>query len=282
MDGGDHFGDEFSIVDLGKLNPSIIKLVSATEKAIGGIFKPMQIRRVAKAKADALLIAAEANVKKQEIAYRASQRLSFLEVKRQENIENVIKETIKIIPHEISEEPIDQDWIAFFFDECKDVGNEDVQKIWASLLAGEFVKPGSFSLKSISILKTMSSIDSNRFKKLCSMIFIIDNEIGIIAGLDSLPRFLCQQMEPLGLVMTGFEVLKIDRLREVFFRGKKYSVVFSDPNPITHMVAIKRFTPAGIELARLARTPQEEVIKELNEEFRKCSPSPIQIIVAEG
>jgi hypothetical protein len=275
MGDGDHFGDEFSLVDLGKLNPSIIKLISATEKAIGGIFKPMQIRRVAKAKADALLIVAEADVKKQEIAYRASQRIVFLEVKRQENVENIIKEAIKVIPHNTSEEPVDPDWIAFFFDECKDVGNDEVQKIWGNLLAGEFVTPGSFSRKAISILKTMSSIDSKRFENLCSMIFIIENELGIIASLDSLPRFLCFQMEPLGLVMTGFDVLEADNLREVYFWGKKYSIVFSRPNPNTHMVAIKRFTPAGIELARLARKPHEEVINNLNKEYKNDS---IQII----
>lgn len=268
MSSGDHVGDEFSLVDLGKLNPSIIKLISATEKAIGGIFKPMQIRRVAKAKADALLIAAEADANKQEITYRAAQRIAFLEVKRQENIENIIKEAIDVIPQKTSDEPVDPDWIAFFFDECKDVGNEDVQKLWGNLLSGEFERPGSFSRKAISILKTMSSLDTKRFEQFCSMMFIIDNEPGVIApACDCLPRLLSSQLEPLGLTIIGFDVLRADYLREVYFRGKKYRVAFSSPNQVTHMAAVKRFSPSGIELARLVQTQQDGIVAAINKDF---------------
>lgn len=256
---------DLSIINIGKLNPSIIKLISTAEKAIGGIFKPMQIRRVAKAKADALLIAAEADAKKQELAYRAAQRISHLEIKRQENLENIIKEAVKVIPPKISNEPVDPDWIAFFFDECKDIGNQDVQKLWGKLLAGEFEKPGTFSRKALSILKTMSSADTKHFEEMVSMIFIIDNEPGVLVPgrTTCRPRELSRQLDPVGLVMIGFDILRKD---VVHSNLKQYKLINDYHEP--PMVAVKRFTPAGIELARLAKANPDAVITELNEAFR--------------
>jgi len=278
MSNGDHFGDELSLLNLGKLNPSIIKLISATEKAIGGIFKPMQIRRVAKAKADAVLIAAEADASKQEIASRAGRRIAHLEVKRQENIENILKEAIKVIPEKISEDPVDPDWVAFFFDECKDVGNDEVQKLWGKLLAGEFEKTGTFSRKAISILKTMSSTDTKYFEQMCSMIFIVDNEPGVFAPIsDCVPRLLSRHLDPLGLVMIGFDIVKPDHLNEVYFWGKKYRVKFAHDS-VANMLAIKRFSPAGIELARLARTNSDGVIAALNADLKSQSAEIVELL----
>lgn len=261
---GDHCTD-VSLLNLGKLTPAVIKLITATEKAIGGIFKPMQIRRVARAKADAILIAAEADAKKQEIAYRAAGRIAYLEVQRQTNIESIIKEAAKVVPENVTDDPVDPDWMSYFFDECKDVGNTEVQEIWGKLLAGEVEKPGTFSRKAMSILKTLSSNDARLFKQFCSMMFLVDHEPGVIAPLyDRLSRSLSSHMDPLGLVMNMFDVVEGERLERICYWDKHYKIVSKTSNPTARMIAVKRFSPAGVELARLVARQQDDIVEAVN------------------
>lgn len=65
-----------------------------------------------------------------------------------------------------SEEPVEQGWINRFFDSVADVSNEDLQKLWGQLLAGETKKPGSFSLKTLDILKNLRPQDAQLFQSI--------------------------------------------------------------------------------------------------------------------
>lgn len=50
-----------------------------------------------------------------------------------------------------------QDWLAYFFDYAKNISNEQMQSIWARLLAGEYNSPGSLSRRLIHKLSIMDS-----------------------------------------------------------------------------------------------------------------------------
>ena len=69
----------------------------------------------------------------------------------------------------------DPDWTARFFDCVQDVSSDDMQKIWAKILAGEIETPGRTSLRTLSILRDMSQNDAKRFSEL--MIFRISDFI---------------------------------------------------------------------------------------------------------
>ena len=54
------------------------------------------------------------------------------------------------------ENPLDAELMTRFYRYASDISTEEGQKIWAKLLAGEIVQPGSFSLNTIDILRNLT------------------------------------------------------------------------------------------------------------------------------
>jgi len=160
---------KFSLIDLSALSEPACKLIETVSQCIGTLYEPTRIRRKAKAEADAALILAEADAERQALLKRAAHRLAIQEVRRQKNIESIIDKAVKSLPETVSNEPVDPDWVSRFFDECKDVSNEELQKIWGRLLSGEVATPGTCSRKTLAILKDLTPNDANIFNNLCNL-----------------------------------------------------------------------------------------------------------------
>lgn len=71
-----------SLINLGELSKPATVLIEKVSNAVGGIFRPAQIKRVAQAEAEAENIKALANVEISEIEQRAMQRLVHEEGKK--------------------------------------------------------------------------------------------------------------------------------------------------------------------------------------------------------
>jgi hypothetical protein len=63
---------------------------------------------------------------------------------------------------------MDDDWVAHFFDSSRHVSAEEMQSLWARVLAGEANKPGTVSRRSVSLLASLSPQDAALFTSLCS------------------------------------------------------------------------------------------------------------------
>ena len=113
------------------------KLINAVERATG----PWIRRREAQADAEAKVVLAKADAEAKEIGFRVSERLSYLEARRQRNIEAITAGALRAWPADISGEPVKEDWVAQFFNLAQDVGDEQMQSLWARLLAGEGSAP---------------------------------------------------------------------------------------------------------------------------------------------
>lgn len=61
------------------------------------------------------------------------------------------------------------DWIHFYLESAKNTSDAYMQKVWAKVLAIELAVPGSFSFKTLDVLKNMSSDDFRLFERLCSL-----------------------------------------------------------------------------------------------------------------
>jgi len=68
----------------------------------------------------------------------------------------------------------DPDWTARFFDHAKDASNEDMQVLWAKILAGEVLEPGTFSLRTLDVVRNMTRADAEAFRKLVP--FVVNND----------------------------------------------------------------------------------------------------------
>lgn len=91
------------------------------------------------------------------------------------NLQQIIEETNRIIQEQKPNIAglTKVDWINIYFESAKNTSDEYMQKVWARVLAKEMECPGSFSYKTLDVLKNMSADDFKLFEKMCS--FGIDN-----------------------------------------------------------------------------------------------------------
>lgn len=165
----------FSLVDLKGISEPLTKLIETVSKGVGAIYEPVGKVRNAKAEAKAMLILAEANNEVSQVNARALERLTFQEVRRQNNIDSIVKGAVGLLPETVSEKSVDEDWIVNFFSLGQDIGNADMQKIWSKLLAGEIAKPGSFKPRTLQAVKALTPDDANMFTILCGFSFRLNS-----------------------------------------------------------------------------------------------------------
>jgi len=60
----------------------------------------------------------------------------------------------------------DLDWYIRFFESVGNITNENLQELWAKILAGQALKKGKFSLRTLETLHNMSSEEAIIFNKL--------------------------------------------------------------------------------------------------------------------
>lgn len=87
------------------------------------------------------------------------------ETPKRENREKVAEkaQTIHIEGEKDEDKTIDTDWLNRFFGIVEDVSDEDMQDIWARILAGENKHPSSYSLRTLDVLRNMSKEEAKLF-----------------------------------------------------------------------------------------------------------------------
>lgn len=92
-------------------------------------------------------------------------------MKKQQHIESVIEVAYSELDKvtSVNDIPVDSDWISNFFDAVANVSTEQMQILWGKLLAGEVQRPGSFSLRTLNVLKNLTQNEASIFRTLCLM-----------------------------------------------------------------------------------------------------------------
>jgi len=113
---------------------------------------------------------------------RAHQRIEFKERKKQMNIEEITYKAAEQLSTEsdVSKEPVDEDWITRFFDYAEDISNEEMQELWARILAGEVQKPNTYSLRTLDVLRNISKDEADIFLKFASLSIVTGNATFIL------------------------------------------------------------------------------------------------------
>src|SRR6267142_1327799 len=158
-------------IDTKGLAEPLTKLIDCVSKGIGTAYEPTAIIKKAKAESEASLILANAAIEKQDLLRRAAHRWSYLESRRQGVIEAIVEESKQLLPQSVSREPVSDDWLVQFFEDCKDVGGREMQAIWARILTGEVTTPGRYSRRTLQLLKTFEYRDARAFFQYCSVAF---------------------------------------------------------------------------------------------------------------
>lgn len=161
------------------------KLIEAVSGAIGKAYEPKHVRKMADAKAYELKLISDTvrnnsdvpivydstgvsidTSNFEEIAKRASSRLAYQEITKQQNIEAVADNAYAELENEenVSSEPVNPDWMFHFFNSVENISNEDMQRIWGHILAGEIKKPNTYSYRTLEKLKNMTQKEAEDFQ----------------------------------------------------------------------------------------------------------------------
>lgn len=65
----------------------------------------------------------------------------------------------------------DFDWFMRFYEAVGNISDDEMQDIWAKILAGEINNPSYFSLRTIDVLRNMRKSDAELFLKFCKFSF---------------------------------------------------------------------------------------------------------------
>ena len=130
----------------------------------------MNIIAKAQAEARSTLVSPEAVVEGEvDFGNLVEQRIRFQEEKRQANIGSVVrKAALQLGDGEVQDHEVDHDWTARFFSDVQDVSTEETQELYAKILAGEVERPGSTSVRTLSILRDLDQSTAMLFRTQCS------------------------------------------------------------------------------------------------------------------
>lgn len=198
------------IKDLAGISEPTKKLIEVVSSAIGKLYEPRSIRNKADAEAyavkalttangEAIAIEAEAQalayVKQLEILangdpeliQRARIRVLTREVEGQRNVEEIAEYALEYLPDSVSDQPISNDWRRKFFLEAENICDTDLQLLWGKVLAGETASPGSYSVRTLNVLKNLSKQEAEGFRIFCGLASDIGHVVYL--GSDQLKEF---------------------------------------------------------------------------------------------
>jgi hypothetical protein len=183
--------DKKIIVDPGPYSAVGKALIEKAGAGFGGYFKAWQIGRVAKAEAKAIIVKAKAEAEADIIKAKGEIEITELyrrtlgrffeeEVIRQENMEKI---TMKALPHledESDPSKMQDDWVTHFFDKSRIVSDDEMQEVWARVLAGEANLPGTYSKRTVNCLGDLDRRDAKIFAALCGFVWLFDDVTVVI------------------------------------------------------------------------------------------------------
>ena len=260
----------FSIIKVDDLSKPATVLIEKIAGAVGGYFKPYQIRRVAKAEAEADKIKAEAQIKITDLHRRAVNRFISEEAKRQENIENITEKAIPLLNESSNPQNMEDDWITNFFDKCRIISDEEMQQLWAKILAGEANIPGTYSKYTVNLMGSLYKEDAMLFTKLCGYIWqiygepfpLIFDDKESIYNEQSINFGKLTHLDDIGLInfesLAGFKRLKLPQKITIQYYGIFLNIEFQNPENNELGVGNVLLTYTGKQLSLVCVSQQIE------------------------
>ena len=148
---------------------------------------------------------------------------------------------------------ISETWVSRFWEYAKGIRDEDILKQWGKLLANEIKYPGTISLKTIDILRTLDSYYANLFFQISP--YIIENTFmpsNINKNID-LTKYDLMILDSIGLILINKNI-KLEKNKYVF-HNKFFSISFTSEKNITYPVIA--ITPSGMDLLNICNISKE-------------------------
>lgn len=267
-----------NVTDLTGLKEPLIKLIDTLGGAVKIATQPWVTKRNAKADAEAIGMLSDTlnnphgeitynnanfsiTVKPNTIEEAAITRMVETEVRRQLNIDSVISKSASILETKetVSDTPVDKDWFNRFLTHIQDITNEDMQNIWAQILASEIEQPNSFSFRTLDFLKSIHPKEANIIQKTLKYAFIDDiDETALIfdgkEGLKSLniPFLDILLLEELNIAIDGLVLrLEPESCKAINIPQTNDYILLTNTSSSTLNIPVMKLTSLGREILKL-------------------------------
>lgn len=204
------------------------------------------------------------------LANRADERKALEAVRQQYNLENVIgfAEGALNNKEKVNDKEIDEDFITRLFDIAKDANKREMQFIWGKILAQEVVEPGSFSLRTLEVVRNLNKLEEEVFHKVATVTLKSGRQYFLPANLDLTAKYEVDFnslliLQECGLIQS-FEALPLNinlgREGIVGLENNKSIIVVKRKGSGKSLFSVNayKFTKAGQELLCVL-TPRSEM-----------------------
>lgn len=110
------------------------------------------------------------------LVQRANRRVMYQEARRQMNLEDILDEARRCVGSlpQSSDRAVTDDWIDRFFAIAQDVSYPPMKKLWGRVLAGEVRRPGSFSMRCLEVVRSLTQLEADALGKIAP--FVVNGE----------------------------------------------------------------------------------------------------------
>lgn len=163
-------------------------------------------------------------------------------------------------------------WDARFWNYAQDMRDEDVQRIWGRLLAGEFKQPGSFSLKTLDVLHSIDTHDVRDFERIAP--YVLNSTLVLNAVFKHLNIDFYREAT---LESVGIFIRQVTQTFNGIFiaSNPKYIILGQKSSTQKYAFQCCLLTPAGSELLKLIKVTDsqyEESTQFLMQAIREIYP----------
>ena len=247
--------------------PALPQTIKNADKAIGKVLLSLGANLATRVDSNTGKVKTVAKIEIEDIVRDAEER------RKLENRAAITKAAIE----DINEEPgsadanseIEDDWLNAFARIAEDKSSADLQKLFGKILAGEIRKPGSFSLRTLQFVATLSRDEAHRISDfyayvLAGHIAPLPNDVNIEAKPGFEARAL---MEELGLATSpntigGFSMNYQLRPRSTLpLKCTKIAIIIQNDTDeeLKLSVSCQILTKPGKELGVIANPPETPI-----------------------
>jgi Protein of unknown function (DUF2806) len=216
---------------------------------------------------------------------RTEDRLLFQHLTEQLRIENTLTYAAKELRSETSvptEKP-SNDFVNRFFEYDKGISSEQMQQLWGRLLAKEIMIPGTYSLKTLDIVRNLTKKDAETFEKVVAISFgqsptdLFLPRFGYFNRLledRGLTEHMLLSLADLGLLYpqptVGLILFGNKEKLHILFHGKDAALTVQQGTHIhskrhihSTTLPVWMFTKAGAELRTLVQPENDDIVLDL-------------------
>ena len=256
---------------------------------MGVLWEPYQIKKIAKAKAEAAKIEAQGEIEITDMTQRALRRWIAEETQYQQNMEAITAAALPDLNEEADPGSMDNDWLVNFFDKGRKISDDEMQGLWARILSGEANAPGVFSKRTVNCVAELEKSDAEMFTRFCGFVWQVElptplvfNDSAAIYMMNGIDFDSLHHLESIGFIKhttpsPGFVRYGLPKRCVVTYYDRRLTLELPTDAGNVLNVGNVLFTRAGMELATLCGSqPVEGFWEYVMRQWTKYAPKEEQ------